>query len=120
MGLTGLRTLASQTSVDTERGNSLTTLRIEHPVHDYDQWREAFDRFGEARSNAGVLSFAIRRPVDDPLYVLIDLELPSVPAAHGFVAFLTETVWSNPAASPALAGVPVTRVLEMMPTYAPE
>ena len=96
----------------------MTTLRIEHPINDYDVWREAFDRFGQARSNAGVLSVVIHRPVDDPLYVMIDLELPDVTAAQGFAAFLTSSVWSTRDASPGLAGVPVTRVLETMPHQA--
>jgi hypothetical protein len=96
----------------------LTTLRIEHPITDYGVWRGAFDRFDQARRNAGVLGFVIRRPVDDPLYVLIDLEFPDVTAAHAFAAFLTNNVWSNPDASPGLGGVPATRVLETMPQHA--
>ena len=101
-----------------QKGTPLTTLRIEHPINNYDVWREAFDRYGQARSNAGVLGFVIHRPVDDPLYVMIDLELPNVTAAQGFAAFLTSSVWSNPDTSPGLAGVPVARVLETMPRHA--
>jgi hypothetical protein len=100
------------------RAPPLTTLRIEHPITDYDVWRKAFDRFGQARSEAGVSGFSIHRPVDDPRYLMIDLELPTIGAAREFAAFLTRTVWSNPDASPGLAGVPLTRVLETMPLQA--
>ncbi len=44
----------------------MTTLRIEHAITDYQLWRKAFDGFAEARAQAGVRSFAIRLPVDDP------------------------------------------------------
>ena len=52
----------------------MATLRIEHAICDYESWREAFDGFAEARTNAGVRSFAIRQPMDDPKYPMLDLE----------------------------------------------
>ena len=52
----------------------MTTLRIEHAIHDFGTWQKAFDSFAEARTKAGVRSFAIRRPVDDPKYLMLDLE----------------------------------------------
>lgn len=90
----------------------MTTLRIEHAISSYDVWRQAFDRFAEARAQAGVTSVAVRRPVDDPLYLMLDLELPSVAAAEGFAAFLHAKVWSSAEASPGLAGAPQTRILD--------
>ena len=93
----------------------MATLRIEHPITDYDVWRAAFDRFESARTGAGVQSFTIRRPVDEPGYLLLDLEFPSVDAASSFANFLHAKVWSSPEASPGLAGAPQTRVLEVMP-----
>jgi hypothetical protein len=92
----------------------LTTLRIEHAISSYDVWRAAFDRFAEARSRAGVTSCAIRRPVDDPLYLLLDLEFPSVAAAEGFAAFLHAQVWNSAESSPGLAGAPRTAILDVV------
>jgi hypothetical protein len=92
----------------------LTTLRIEHAINSYDAWRAAFDRFADARARAGVTSFAIRRPVDDPLYLVLDLEFPTPAAAEGFAAFLHGQVWSSPESSPGLAGIPQTRVLDLI------
>ena len=37
----------------------MTTLRIEHAIHDFGTWQKAFDGFAAARAQAGVRSFAI-------------------------------------------------------------
>ena len=89
----------------------MTTLRIEHPISDYTVWRQAFERFAGMRAAAGVRGHSIRRPVDDPLHVLVDLDFDSVGEAEAFLEVLRTRVWSIPANSPALAGDPVTRVL---------
>jgi hypothetical protein len=44
-------------------GEAMTTLRIEHAIHDYGTWQKAFHSFADARASAGVRSFAIRLPV---------------------------------------------------------
>lgn len=93
----------------------MTTLRIEHPISDFQLWKTAFDRFAEARADAGVRSFAIRRPVDDPRYLMLDLEFDSAGRAEAFAKFLEQHVWSSPAASPGLAGTPQTRILNLVP-----
>lgn len=90
----------------------MTTLHIEHPVTDYDLWKRAFDGFAERRVAAGVRSHVVRRPVDDDHYVVLDLEFDAAGAAEAFLGFLRNQVWSTPSNSPALAGAPVTRVLE--------
>jgi hypothetical protein len=91
----------------------MTTLRIEHAIHDYDVWKQAFDRFAGARANAGVLDFAIRLPRDDEHYLMLDLEFDNADRAEAFAAFLRESVWSSPESSPGLAGKPQTRILEL-------
>lgn len=93
----------------------MTTLRIEHAITDYQLWRKAFDGFTEARAQAGVRSFAIRFPVDDPRYLMLDLEFDSAGPAQKFADFLLQHVWSSPASSPGLAGVPQTRILDLLP-----
>ena len=93
----------------------MTTLRIEHAITDYQLWRKAFDGFAEARAQAGVRSFAIRLPVDDPQYLMLDLEFDSAGPAQAFADFLMQHVWSSPASSPGLAGTPQTRILDLLP-----
>ena len=91
----------------------MATLRIEHPIHDYETWHKAFDSFAGARARAGVRSFAIRQPVDDPKYLMLDLEFDTAGQAEKFAEFLHQRVWSSPASSPALAGAAQTRILDL-------
>jgi hypothetical protein len=92
----------------------MTTLRIEHAITDYQVWRKAFDGFAEARASAGVRSYAIRLPADDPNYLMLDLEFETAGVAEKFAEFLVQHVWSSPASSPGLAGAPKTRILELV------
>ena len=89
----------------------MPTLHIEHPITDFATWRAAFDRFAEARRAAGVRGHRLQQPVDDPRYVVIDLDFDTVDQAASFLQFLQTTVWSVPANSPALAGSPQVKIL---------
>ncbi len=96
----------------------MATLHIEHPITDFAVWHAAFDRFSDARRQAGVRAQRVRRPVDDPAYVVIDLEFDTADAAEAFRGFLQTVVWASRDASPALAGTPQTAVLEDAPAPA--
>lgn len=89
----------------------MPTLHIEHPITDYATWRAAFDGFADARRAAGVRAHRVRQPVDDPRYVVVDLDFDTVDEARDFLRFLRSTVWARPANSPALAGTPQARIL---------
>ncbi len=52
----------------------MPTLQIEHPVPNFDGWKKVFDSDPVGRPQAGVISYRICRKVDDPNYVIIDLE----------------------------------------------
>jgi hypothetical protein len=65
-------------------------LRIEHPVPDFDGWRAAFDNDPLGREQSGVRRYSVLRPVDDPNYVLVDLEFNSRADAEAMRAALTE------------------------------
>lgn len=88
----------------------MNTLRIEHPITDYSVWKQAFDRFSDLRQANGVRSHVIKRPVDDPNYVVAELNFDTAEAAQAFLGMLRSRVWSTPANSPALAGDPITRI----------
>ncbi|MEU5317587.1 hypothetical protein AB0G67_12805 [Streptomyces sp. NPDC021056] len=90
----------------------MPTLHIEHPITDFATWKTAFDRFAAARADAGVRRHRVQRPVDDPAYVVVDLDFDDVAAAERFLGFLKSTVWAAPGNAPALAGAPRTRILE--------
>jgi hypothetical protein len=49
-------------------------LRIEHPVPDFEGWKKAFDGDPVGREESGVRRHRVLRPVDDPRYVMVDLE----------------------------------------------
>jgi hypothetical protein len=91
----------------------MATLHIEHPISDFDAWIEAFERFADARSQAGVRAHRVQQPVDDPRYVVVDLDFDDVQSAESFLEFLKAKVWANPANAPALAGEPQTRILQL-------
>lgn len=93
----------------------MSTLHIEHPITDFETWVNAFDHFSDARRNAGVLSHRVRRPVDDPRYVVVDLEFATDEAAVAFREFLQTVVSAVPENAPALAGDPRAVVLRVEP-----
>ena len=95
-----------------ESEQRMPTLHIQHPINDFDTWSLAFDRFADARQQAGVRSHRVQRPIGDPNYVVIDLDFDSAAEAGSFLRFLETCVWSNPESSPALAGTPETMILE--------
>jgi hypothetical protein len=90
----------------------VATLHIQHPITDLDTWTSAFNRFAEARRKAGVRAQRVQRPMDNPRFVVIDLDFDSTGEAQSFRAFLTTQVWANPENSPGLDGTPETMILE--------
>ncbi|MBK6770383.1 MAG: hypothetical protein IPG72_15505 [Ardenticatenales bacterium] len=64
----------------------MLTVQIEHPVPDYDGWKAAFDRDPAGREVSGVRRYRVYRPVDDPRYVIIELDFDTQPMAEAFVA----------------------------------
>ena len=92
----------------------MPTLHIEHAVSGFATWKAAFDRFEEFRQQSGVLHERIQQPVDDPKYVVVDLDFESVDEAQRFLKFLRTTVWSSPENAPALVGTPRAEVLELV------
>ncbi len=49
-------------------------MRIEHPVPNFEGWKEAFDSDPVGRERSGVRRYRISRAVDDPNFVTIDLD----------------------------------------------
>ena len=89
----------------------MSILHIEHPITDFETWASAFDRFSDARRDAGVRAHHVLRPVDDPRFVVVDLEFDTDQAALAFREFLRTVVWAVPENAPALAGEPHAVVL---------
>ncbi len=91
----------------------MSTLHIEHAVTDFETWNTAFGRFAEFRKQSGVRQQRVQRPVDDPKYVVIDLDFDTTSDAQSFLGFLRANFWSSSDNAPALIGTPQTKILEI-------
>jgi len=65
-------------------------LRIERPVLDVDGWKRAFDCDPVGRKKAGVGRYQVLRSIDDPNYVMIDLEFDTQSEAGTLLAAMRE------------------------------
>ncbi len=91
----------------------MTTVHIEHPISDFATWKTAFDRAAPLRAASRVRAYAIHRPVDDPAYVIIQLDFDTKDDATAFAEKLRQ-LWTDRAVTPALRGTPTIRFLERM------
>jgi hypothetical protein len=87
----------------------MTILRIEHPVRDYDRWKEAFDSDPAGRERSGVRRYQVLRQVDDPNFVMIDLEFDTTAEAEALLAQM-QTIWSRVAGT--IITDPKARIVE--------
>ena len=71
-------------------------LRIQHAVPDFDRWKQAFESDPMDRKGSGVRRYWVHRSVDDPNFVMIDLELDSVGDAEAMLERL-RSMWAGPA-----------------------
>lgn len=94
----------------------MARLHIEHAITDLATWVEAFNRFEQARRDAGVTAQQIHQPVDDDRYIVVDLDFRDDEAAAGFKEFLEQVIWQTPDMSPGLAGTPRARILREVQT----
>ncbi len=94
----------------------MTTLHIEHAISDFGVWNAAFERFADARTKFGVRAQRVQRPVDDPNYVVLDLDFDTPDDATRFLGFLQASVWSSASNAPALVGTPQTKILQQART----
>jgi ribose 5-phosphate isomerase len=68
----------------------MAVLRIEHPVADFESWRQAFEDDPIGRERMNVRRYTILRSLDDPGYVMVDLELDSQEDAEQLRSALRE------------------------------
>ena len=86
---------SARTAVVTDPAvNRVTVLHIEHPVVHYDSWKAAFDSDPVGRARRGVRRHRILRGLDDPNFVMIDLEFDTPAEAAGLLDAM-QTVWDR-------------------------
>ncbi|MGD9933066.1 MAG: hypothetical protein AB7T37_05040 [Dehalococcoidia bacterium] len=69
-------------------------LKIEHPVPDFEGWRQAFESDPVGREKSGVRRYRVLRDVENPNYVTIDLEFDTQEAAQGLLDAM-RVVWGR-------------------------
>ncbi len=69
-------------------------LHIEHPVPNFEGWKQAFDSDPAGRERSGVRRYQISRSMDDPNYVMIDLEFDTKAEAEALLAAM-RAVWGR-------------------------
>jgi len=90
-------------------------LRIEHPVPNFDGWKQAFDSDPVGREKSGVRRYQILRAVDDPNYVMIDLEFDTASKASALLAAM-RVVWGR--VEGTIMMNPKARIVEVTETKA--
>jgi hypothetical protein len=88
-------------------------LQFEHAIKDFTMWKAAFDRDPIDRRGLGVRRHRVYRPLDDPNYVVGELEFETsaeADACHEAVRKL----WRSRQAAPALIGATRVRILEVV------
>ena len=69
-------------------------LRIEHAVPNFQGWKKAFDNDPLDRKKSGVRRYRISRPVDDPNYLIVDLEFDDAQQAEAMLSSLRK-LWGQ-------------------------
>jgi len=89
----------------------LPILQIEHAVRDYDTWKRAFDSDPVGREPGGVRRYRVSRPMDDPSYIVVELEFDELDKAEAFHTALQE-LWGRVGGDLGFDG-PQVRIVEV-------
>lgn len=92
----------------------MLSVQIEHPVRDYNGWKAAFDRDPARREASGVRRYRVCRPVDDPQYVIVELDFDAREQAERFVATM-RGIWQQVEGS--LVTGPRVRIVECVEAH---
>jgi len=76
----------------------MAILRIQHAVPSFENWKRAFDSDPMDRKSSGVRAYHVFRSVEDPNFVMIDLELDTVADAERMLGRLRQ-LWAGPGGS---------------------
>ena len=88
-------------------------LHIEHKVPSFDGWKKAFESDPVNRKRSGVHRYSILQPIDDPNYVIINLEFESLKEAEDTLAAL-RILWNKVEGEVMIN--PQVRILDLIET----
>jgi hypothetical protein len=86
-------------------------LRVQHSVPDFESWKRAFESDPVDRKGSGVRRYSVYRPVGNPNFVIVDLELETVEAAERLLEKLRR-LWAGPGG--AVMRSPEAQVIEIV------
>lgn len=86
-------------------------LQIEHSVPDYEGWKKAFESDPINRKHSGVNHYRISRKIEDPNYIIVDLEFDNLNEAGACHAKL-KNLWSRVEGS--VMNNPQSRIIEVI------
>ena len=89
----------------------MIVLQIEHKVPSFEGWKKAFESDPINRKKSNVRNHRVYRPVDDPNYVIIDLEFDNMDDANAALAAL-RNLWGQ-VEGKIMTG-PQTRMIEIV------
>lgn len=89
------------------------TLCIEHPVPSYEKWKQAFDSDPVGREKMRVRRYQILRPMDNPNYVMINLEFDTAGDAEALLNAM-RAVWTR--VEGTIMTNPKTQIVEVVET----
>jgi hypothetical protein len=92
----------------------VVTLRLEHPVPDFEAWRRRFDADPLDRRGSGVRRYRVLRSLDHPAVVMVDLEFDTRDEAEAMREALLR-LWGR-IADEGLIGDQRTRIAEILET----
>ena len=91
----------------------MIVLQIEHKVPNFDGWKKAFESDPINRKRSGVVNYNIFRPINDPNYVIIDLQFDTLQEAEDTLTSL-RALWNK--VEGEIMTNPQTRILNLVET----
>jgi hypothetical protein len=86
-------------------------LQIEHKIPDFNIWKKAFDSDPINRKKSGVIRYSIFQPVNDPKFIIINLEFKELKSAEDSLAAL-QKLWEKVEGKVMMD--PKTRIINMV------
>ncbi|HMG66106.1 MAG TPA: hypothetical protein VK588_00415 [Chitinophagaceae bacterium] len=88
-------------------------LQVEHSVPSFEGWKKAFESDPAGRQKGGVTRYKILRKLDDPNYVIIELEFNSLKETETFLDSL-RVIWGR--VEGTVINKPQARIIELVET----
>ena len=72
----------------------MIVLQIEHPVPNFNSWKKTFDSDPVNRKESGVRRYRVSKLIDNPNYVIVELEFDNLENAEALLEALKK-LWNN-------------------------